>query len=85
MKKWPQKTERYSEDFYFTPIYHICKDTKILRQVISSKIGPMEKDVINANQSRSTFLVKKKKKDRWMDLQVMWEIIASQIQFHSKF
>lgn len=31
MKKWPQKTERYSEDFYFTPIYHICKDTKILR------------------------------------------------------
>ena len=62
MKKWPQKTERYSEDFYFTPIYHICKDTKILRQVISSKIGPMEKDVINANQSRSTFLVKKKKK-----------------------
>ena len=23
--------ERYSEDFYFTPIYHICKDTKILR------------------------------------------------------
>ena len=35
-----------------TPRYYI---------VISSKIGPMEKDV-NANQSRSIFLVKEKKK-----------------------